>query len=57
MVYFVSAKVDHFLESGLLFSMVAQERMGTDYTAKNSPSPPCGVWGKRIAHGKVRCTI
>jgi len=35
MVYFVSAKVDHFSESGLLFSVVAQEEMGTDYTAKN----------------------
>lgn len=36
MVYFVSAKVDHFSESGLLFSVVAQEEVGMDYTAQNT---------------------
>jgi len=36
MVYFVSANVDHFSESGLLFSMVAQGWVGMDYTAKNT---------------------
>ncbi len=38
MVYFVSAKVDHFSESGLLFSVVAHEEMGIDYSAKNTSS-------------------
>jgi hypothetical protein len=36
MVYFGTVKVDHFSESGLLFSVVAQEEVGMDYTAKNT---------------------
>ncbi len=36
MVYFVNAKVDHFSKSGLLFTMVTQGSVGTNYTAKNT---------------------
>ena len=36
MVYFGTVKVDHFSESGLLFSVVAQEEVGINYTAKNN---------------------
>lgn len=36
MVYFGIVKVDHFSESGLLFSVVAQGEVGMDYTAENS---------------------
>jgi hypothetical protein len=40
-VYLVSAKVDHFSENGLLFSMVARGKMGIDYTAKNISEVIC----------------
>jgi hypothetical protein len=36
MVYLGTNKVDHLSESGLLFSVVAQAKVGTDYTAKNT---------------------
>jgi hypothetical protein len=54
-VYFGSVKVDHFSEGGLLFSVVAQEEMGIDYTAKNNSSLEKKVGQPRIyqisAHG------
>ena len=34
-VQFGTAKLDHFLKGGLLFSLVVQKRVVMDFTAKN----------------------
>ena len=35
-VQFGTAKLDHFLKGGLLFSLVVQKRVVMDFTAKNT---------------------
>ncbi len=59
MVYFGTVKVDHLSESGLLFSVVAQEVMGTDY-AKNIYSTYVQLYdiiGSVIDYKEVQTTL